>query len=67
MGVFNFSLNITNATIHNSIMIGDRLNADSIGARKAGMHQIYFNRNGNKHTESITYEITELKELMKLL
>jgi putative hydrolase of the HAD superfamily len=67
IGVFNFSLNITNATINNSIMIGDSLNADIIGARKAGMHQIYFNRNGNKHTESITYEITELKELMKLL
>lgn len=67
VGVFNFSLDLTKATVSNSIMIGDSLNADIIGAREAGIHQIYLNRRGDKHFEAVTYEIKELKELMKLL
>ncbi|MEO6904033.1 MAG: YjjG family noncanonical pyrimidine nucleotidase [Bacteroidia bacterium] len=67
IGVFNFSLALTKATVNNSVMIGDSLSSDIIGARQAGMHQIYLNRRGDKHSEAITYEIRELNELMKLL
>ena len=65
--IFDFSICLTNATKENSLMIGDSLEADVIGAKEFGMHQVYFNPDELKHTENITYEIRELKELMRIL
>ena len=66
-GIFNFSLNLIKAEAKNSIMIGDSLYVDIMGAREAGMHQIYLNREEKKHAEVVTYEITALKQLMNIL
>jgi putative hydrolase of the HAD superfamily len=65
--IFEYSLNAVNAISSNSLMIGDSLDADIIGARNAGLHQVYFNPSGLKHQEDITFEIKSLKELMALL
>lgn len=65
--IFEYSLNAANATTHNSLMIGDSLDADILGARNAGIHQVFFNPKEQQHTENITHEIRELKDLMSLL
>lgn len=65
--IFQYSLSVANACAENSIMIGDSLEADIIGARDAEIHQVYFNPSGKPHTEKITYEIKSLNELITLL
>jgi putative hydrolase of the HAD superfamily len=65
--IFDYSLSATNSTREKSIMIGDCINADILGAKNAGIHQIYFNPNDNSHQEEITHEINSLIELKKIL
>ncbi len=65
--IYEYSMNVTNSTTATSLMIGDNMEADIIGARDAGIHQVYFNPAGQEHTENITYEIKDLKELMSFL
>ena len=65
--IFEYALKTTNADIDKSLMIGDNLDADIIGAREAGIHQIYFNPKGDVHSEEITFEIKSLGELLDLL
>jgi putative hydrolase of the HAD superfamily len=50
-----------------AIMVGDDLDVDIVGARNAGIDQIYYNPSGTKHHENVTYEIIHLKELMTIL
>jgi len=65
--IFSYSMSLTGATASNSIMIGDSLEADIIGARGAGIDQVYFNPGKVSHTESVTYEIGHLEELVSIL
>lgn len=65
--IFEFSLNLVNTTSANSLMIGDCLDADIMGARNAGLHQVYFNPCGDKHQQDVMYEIKSLKELLTIL
>ncbi len=65
--IFQYSLNLVNAESANCLMIGDSLDADIVGARDAGLHQVYFNPCGDKHHEDITCEIKSLEELLNLL
>ena len=48
-------------------MIGDDLHADILGAKNAGMDQIFINRHLEKHKESPTHEISCLRELKNIL
>jgi putative hydrolase of the HAD superfamily len=66
-GIFEFAITASGATIEESIMIGDALEADILGAQKFGMDQVYFNPNKKAHTEKPTYEISCLSELKALL
>ena len=50
-----------------SIMIGDNYNTDIVGARNAGMDQIFFNPKKNRKREQVTFEITMLIELKEIL
>ena len=65
--IFDHALSLGNASAKESIMIGDDLQADILGARAAGIDQIFINRNNFSHTEKITYEINCLSTLMKIL
>ena len=49
------------------IMIGDNYNTDIVGARNAGIDQIFFNPKKNRKREPVTFEITTLLELKEIL
>lgn len=65
--IFEYALNTTGALLHESIMIGDAMEADILGAQGYGMDQVYFNPCKKPHTEQPTYEISCLSELKQLL
>ena len=49
------------------IMIGDNYNTDIVGARNAGIDQIFFNPKKNRKREPVTFEITTLTDLYDIL
>lgn len=61
--IFDYSLNLVNAKREESIMIGDDLEVDLMGAKNAGIDQIYFNPQKLKHYRNLTFEINCLSEL----
>ena len=65
--IFQYALDKANAQIESSIMIGDDLAVDIIGAKDFGMSQIYFNPNQLAHHEDIDYEINCLNQLREIL
>ena len=65
--IFDYALNLVAAKSKNTIMIGDDLPVDIIGAKKIGIHQIYFNPNKKEHTEKIDFEISSLIEIKGIL
>ena len=65
--IFQLALDKSGAEVEHSLMIGDNLRADIGGARDFGMDQVFFNPGRKSHTETVTYEISGLKELISLL
>lgn len=65
--IFQYAMNLANTNSTYCLMIGDSLEADIIGARDCGMHQVFFNPKAEKHLEEITYEIRNLNALMDFL
>lgn len=66
--IFNFSMLKAFAKPSDSIMIGDDLHADILGAKDIGMAQVFFNPLKLEHSYSeITYEISCLSELEEIL
>lgn len=65
--MFHFSLALANAKPETSLMIGDSLEADVLGAKNVGMHQVYFNPEEKGHNEELTHEIKSLNELLHIL
>ncbi|HNQ62148.1 MAG TPA: YjjG family noncanonical pyrimidine nucleotidase [Bacteroidia bacterium] len=65
--IFEYALKKTMARAGESIMIGDGLEVDVLGALNAGMDAIYFNPEKKSHTEILTYEIKSLDELKSIL
>ena len=64
---FEYSIKHTNSKKDESIVVGDDLNVDIIGARNFGLDQIYFNPKAKKHNEKITFEINNLIEIKDIL
>jgi putative hydrolase of the HAD superfamily len=67
IAIFNYALKEAGASAKESVMVGDSLEVDIIGAKQAGMHQVFYNPFSEKHKEEITCEIKNLKELIHLL
>ncbi len=67
IGIFNYALNKANAQANQSIMIGDNLEVDIIGAKQAGLDQVYYNPLGIEHQEEISFEIRQLTDLLDYL
>ena len=65
--IFRRALQLAGAARKESLMIGDNLIADCIGAREQGIDQVFFNPKGTKHLEKVTYEIQRLEELLEIL
>lgn len=65
--IFEHALERTGATAPESLMIGDNLECDVLGAYNAGLDQVYFNPAQRRHFNQITYEISCLSELKEIL
>lgn len=65
--IFRYSLKQTGAKRKDSLMIGDHLEIDCIGARKTGLDQVFYNPNKEAHNEKITFEIASLDQLREFL
>lgn len=66
-GIFEFALRENGFSCSDSIMIGDNLLTDIAGARSASVDTVYYNPYSVPHEEEVTYEITNLKELITIL
>ena len=64
--IFSFALTSAKANKENSIMVGDDLKVDILGAENFGIRAVYFNPNMNIHNEKISFEIKNLDELISL-
>jgi putative hydrolase of the HAD superfamily len=65
--IFEYALKNTNATVTESIMIGDNESADIQGGINIGMDTIFVNHIQATPTVPATYTITHLKELENIL
>lgn len=65
--IFDHALKLAKATKEESIMIGDDLAVDIVGAREAGWAQIFYNPIGGGHNEQIHHEVKDLMEIPALL
>ena len=65
--IFEFALKTANATLSESIMIGDNETADIQGGINIGMDTVFVNHLNVAPTIPATYTITHLKELEVLL
>ena len=64
--IFDYALNIANASVEESIMIGDAIDIDILGGINAGWDTAYYNPLKVVHTRKPTYEVGHLQELMKV-
>ena len=55
--IFEYALSTANAKKKESLMVGDDLEVDILGAKKFGLDQVYFNPDKKPHNQSLTYEI----------
>ncbi|WP_412561527.1 YjjG family noncanonical pyrimidine nucleotidase [Winogradskyella sp. MIT101101] len=63
--IFNFAIDIANAKVEESIMVGDSLEADIEGADKVGMDTVHFDyKNAHRHHYK---RIIQLKDLVNHL
>jgi putative hydrolase of the HAD superfamily len=62
--IFELALQRADARPHSSIMIGDQYDVDIVGARQAGMDQVYLmNQESPPKVDESTYRINGLEEL----
>lgn len=61
--IFDYALQQTKASIDESIMIGDNIDADILGAKKAGWDTVYVNHLNNKTFTEANYTVFSLKDL----
>ena len=64
--IFTFALNAAKASAEESIMIGDAIDIDILGAINAGWDTVYYNPNNVQHNRLPTYEIRHLEELLTI-
>ena len=65
--IFDHMLRQLQADRRQCLMIGDSLRADIVGARNAGIDQVFYNPARISHEEDITHEIACLSELRTFL
>jgi putative hydrolase of the HAD superfamily len=65
--IFRFALNKANALAGESLMIGDEIEIDLLGAKAAGLDQMFVNHHGKTHSEYFTFEVRSLAEIVDIL
>ncbi len=65
--IFDHAITLAGGTHASSIMIGDDLYADVLGARDAGLVEVFYNPHKKPHSETIRHEIKNLVELKSIL
>jgi putative hydrolase of the HAD superfamily len=65
--MYEFALQLTNAELQQSIMIGDNLDTDMKGAIEIGMDCIFYNPEKIGHQSNVNHEIESLIELKDIL
>lgn len=65
--IFAHALKLAKGKKEESIMIGDDLAVDIVGARNAGWAQVFYNRDGGSHNEEVMHEVTTLAEIRFLV
>lgn len=65
--IFRLAIMRSGAHAHESLMVGDDLEADIAGAMAIGMDQVFYNPTGIVANIAPTYEIRSLSELRKML
>lgn len=65
--IFEYALSTTKSTPESSIMIGDDLFADVLGAKMMGLGNVFYNPCKKEHNEEIQFEIYDLIELKNIL
>ena len=65
--IFEYALNKCGGKMEESIMLGDNLNADILGAQNAGMDTVFVNHTNIDCCAKPTYIIRHLKELESIL
>ena len=67
--LFHHALKVANATVGDSLMIGDSWESDVVGASSVGMHQVYFSPNADASSLpfTATYFITDFRQLLEIL
>lgn len=64
--IFEFALNKAGASVSASIMIGDTLDVDILGAMNIGMDQVHVNFNNAPQNLKPTFTVTTLKQLEEI-
>jgi putative hydrolase of the HAD superfamily len=64
--IFDYALKATGAQTEESIMIGDALDIDVLGAYNAGWDQVFFNPKKIAHKRKPTYEVHGLDMLLEI-
>jgi putative hydrolase of the HAD superfamily len=65
---FDYAFKITGASPATTMMIGDNLQTDIMGAQGAGLDTIFYNRFPEHEKSQIaTYSVTRLKDIMQIL
>lgn len=64
---FDYAFRTTGADRSSTIMIGDSLGTDMLGARNAGIDSIYFRREGQPLSDDVTYTVESLNEICGIL
>jgi putative hydrolase of the HAD superfamily len=65
--IFDHALERAGVRASECLMIGDSLEADMLGAKNAGIDQVFFNPERKRHSFPVTYEIRCLSELQAIL
>lgn len=64
-GFFEYALRTTGASKDSTLMIGDNFNTDIMGAKNAGIDQLYFNRWEDPEIHSdITFQVDRLTDII---
>jgi len=64
---FEYTLKEINAAAKDCLMIGDDMEVDLTGSRRAGIDQVFCNYENISHNESFTFEITQIIDLKTFL